>query len=408
MMRRGFFLSFLLLLGISLYADYSDFYSGWASFFYPNQDINTGMTLFPTLFIPMGGKYEGMGTAFTAVSNDLSFIESNPAGSALLTKTGLSFTHHSWIADSNIEGLVFATRLGDMGIAASAKFLYVPFNEKDEWGRAGGSGYYIESILTANVSYTLFSSYYWSGLAFGANVKLAYMGVPESIYPDQSLLTAMVDVGVLTRFNFLYFGKSVENNFSIGAAFKNYSPLSTIDPLPTLATFGIAYSPIRPLLLAVDFNLPISFNASVPAERYYFAGGLTVTFSPSVAIQAGVKFKGGNPMVTVGAIIDLATVSFVVNYNLDLTSTLDPLDKFSLGAKFSLGDSGTVDKKRQADQMYLEGIRLFAGDKLEEAIALWEKVLALDPGYTPAREHIEIAKKKLQFKKDIADLKNFD
>jgi cytochrome c-type biogenesis protein CcmH/NrfG len=58
--------------------------------------------------------------------------------------------------------------------------------------------------------------------------------------------------------------------------------------------------------------------------------------------------------------------------------------------------------------MYLEGIRLFAGDKLEEAIALWEKVLALDPGYTPAREHIEIAKKKLQFKKDIADLKNFD
>jgi hypothetical protein len=408
MMRRGLVIVFLFFSCLSLFAEYSDFYNQWANFFYPNHDENSGLTLFPSLFIPMGGKYEGMGTAFTAVSNDLSFIESNPAGSALLTKTELGFLHHSWIMDSNVEGVAFTTRVGDLGIAASGKFLYVPFNEKDEWGRAGGSGYYIESIATANVSYSLFKSYYFSGIALGVNLKLAYMGVPQSIYPDQSLITAMMDVGILTRFNFLYFGKSVENNFSLGAAFKNFSPFATGDPLPTVACFGLSYAPIRPLLLAVDFNLPVSLDPAVPAERYYFAGGLTVTFSPSVAVQAGVKFKGGNPLVTVGTTIDLATVSFVVNYNLDLTNTLDPLDKFSLAAKFNLGASDREDIRRAADEMYLEGVGLFANEKLEEAIALWEKVLALDPGYTPAAEHIAIAKRKLQLKKEISDHKTFD
>ncbi len=408
MTRWGLIALVFLFACLSLHAEYSDFYNQWASFFYPNQDANSGLTLFPSLFIPMGGKYEGMGTAFTAVSNDLSFIESNPAGSSQLTKTEIGFLHHSWIMDSNVEGVAFATRLGDLGLATSGKFLYVPFNERDEWGRAGGSGYYLEAILTANISYNFFKSYYFGGISVGANIKAAYMGVPANIYPDQSLLTAMVDVGVLTRFNFLYFGKSVEHNFALGATFKNFSPFATGDPLPTVATFGLSYEPIRPILIAIDFNLPISFDPNVPAERYYFAGGLALTFSPAVMVEAGIKFKGGNPMITVGSTIDLTTVSFNVNYNLDLTNTLNPLDKFSLSAKFNLGDAGRIDQKAAVDQLYLQGVGLFANDKIAEAIAVWERVLEIDPGYTPAREHIAIAKKRLQVQKEIKDRQVYD
>ncbi len=408
MMRRTLCAIFFVACSVSLHAEYSDFYAQWASFFYPNEDLNSGLTLFPSLFIPMGGKYEGMGTAFTAVSNDLSFIESNPAGSSQLPRTELGFLHHSWIMDSNIEGVAFATRFGDLGLAASGKFLYVPFNEKDEWGHAGGSGYYIESIVTANVSYNFLKTYYFGGISVGANVKLAYMGVPASIYPDQSLVTGMLDVGILTRFHFLYFGNSVENNFALGAAFKNFSPFATGDPLPTLATFGISYSPVRPILFAVDFNLPVSLDPNVPAERYYFAGGFSLTFSPSVVVEAGVKFKGGNPMVTIGSTIDLTTVSFAVNYNLDLSNTMNPLDKFSLSAKFNLGDSGRWDKRAMADELYLEGVGLFAKDKLEEAITVWEKVLKLDPGYTPARDNIAVAKRKLELLKEIKNRQVFD
>jgi hypothetical protein len=196
-------------------------------------DDNSGLTLFPSLFIPLGGKNEGMGTAFTAVANDISFIESNPAGSSLLPKTELAFLHHSWIMDSNIEGVTYVTRLDNLGLAAAGKFLYVPFNEKDGWGQAGGKGYYIEAIVTANLSYNLFKSYYFDGLALGINVKGAYMGIPESIYPDQSYITAMVDVGILTRFNLFKFYNANDKNFSIGATFKNFSPIPSDDPLPT-------------------------------------------------------------------------------------------------------------------------------------------------------------------------------
>ena len=401
MRRRVLFFVILSLLTVNTFAEYSDFYYDWARFFYPSMDDNAGMTLFPSLFIPLGGKNEGMGTAFTAVANDISFIESNPAGSSLLPKTELAFLHHSWIMDSNLEGVTYVTRLDDLGLAAAGKFLYVPFNEKDGWGRAGGKGYYLELIATLNASYNLFKSYYFNGLSVGANVKVAYMGVPESVYADQSYLTVMADVGVLTRFNLLKFYNADDKNFSIGATFRNVSPLPSDDPLPTLASFGLAYSPLRPLLLAVDFNLPVSFNPNIPAEKYYFAAGFTLAFSPFLSLQGGVKLKSSNPMVTLGATLDLDTVTFMVNYNLDLSSTMDPLDKFSLSAKFNLGDMGRSTKQQEIEKLYLTGIELYSNDRLEEAIATWEKVLELDPEHTPARHYLQVARDALNLKKEI-------
>jgi tetratricopeptide (TPR) repeat protein len=406
--KRVFLISVLLLTSIFVFGEYSDFYYQWAGFFYPNIDDNAGLTLFPSLFIPMGGEYEGMGTAFTAVARDSSFIESNPAASSTLPRSELAFLHHSWIMDSNLESVIYATRAGNFGFATSGKFLYVPFNEKDEWGRAGGKGYYLEAIGTLNFSYNLFSSYSFSGIAIGTNIKLAYMGIPESIRPNESVLTAMVDVGLLTRFNLLKFYSSREENFAIGLTFKNYSPLSTPDPLPTMATAGIAYSPIRPLLLAVDFNIPISLDPSIPAERVYLAGGFTLAFSPFIALQGGIKFKGGNPMLSLGTTIDLAYISFIVNYNLDLTNSLDPLDKFSIAAKFNLGDQGRASHRNSAEQLYLEGVDFYAKGDIEAAIGKWEKALEIDSSFSPARDYLAVAQKALKVKKEIVDKQKFD
>ena len=101
------------------------------------EDPNTGLTAFPTLLIPMGGRFEAMGTAFTAVADDASYIESNPAGSASLTYTELSFYHNDWIADTNIESVTFTTRKHNLGIGAAGKFLYVPFTEYNTFGEKG-------------------------------------------------------------------------------------------------------------------------------------------------------------------------------------------------------------------------------------------------------------------------------
>jgi len=371
-------------------------------------DPNAGLTLFPSLFFPLSGTLEGMGTAFTAVANDISFIESNPAASATLPSTELAFLHHSWIMDSNIEGIVYATRIDDFGMAFSGKFLYVPFNAKDEWGRAEGSGYYLETIGTFNLSYNFLKSYYFSGLSVGTNIKLAYMGIPDSIYPGQSVLTGMMDVGLLTRFDFLKFYHATENNFSVGAVFKNFSPIPLIDPVPSLFSAGIAYSPIRPLTLSVDFNLPVNLFTNVPSEQWYLAAGLSLAFTREVMLLSGVKLKAGNPIFALGTSIELPDVEFTVNYSLDLTNTLNPLDKFSIAARFDLGDEGRSGKAGTVDDIYLRGILSFAEGKVVEAIALWEQVLAIDPSYTPARDYIGIARKKLQLEREIIDRQKFD
>ena len=90
-------------------------------------DDNAGLTAFPVLNIPMGGKAESMAPAFSAVCNDISFIEWNPAGSSMLANNELAIFHNNWIADTKMEGAVYAMRFDSLGVAAGTKWLYTPF-----------------------------------------------------------------------------------------------------------------------------------------------------------------------------------------------------------------------------------------------------------------------------------------
>jgi hypothetical protein len=388
----------VLLLSLSpSFGDTSGFFYNFAEAFDWFADPNTGLTVFPTLLIPMGGRYEGMGTAFTAVADDPGFIEANPSGSSLLERSELAFYHHSWIADSNLEGVVYTMRFNDLGIGVGGKFLFLPFTAYNEWGDRESKGYISETIATLNVSYNFFSSYQFYGLSLGANLKAAYRNIPAEIYPDQSALTGMIDVGLLTRLNFLKFYISRSRNFSVGAVVKNLGLPALGEPLPTMATLGIAYSPIRPLTWAFDFNLPFSLNpVEYPAEHWYLASGLSVSVTDFLSVQGGFQLRGDNPRVSVGTALDLEKVSFVLNYNLDLSGRLNPADKFSVEARVHLGDGGRKAIQNQVDELYLNGMEAYANGKFAEAILYWQKVLELDPQFLPALQNIETAKKFLE------------
>ena len=405
MKRVGLSILLLLALGSRLPAGTGEAYFGLSGFLSQYfADPNTGLTVFPTLLIPMGGRYEGMGTAYAAVAMDSGFLESNPSGSALLERGELSFLHHSWIADSNLEGVIYTIRYNDLGIGIGGKFLFVPFTEYNDWGEREARGYFSETVATLNVSYNFFSSYSFYGLAVGANLKAAYRNVPIAIYPDQSVLTGLLDVGLLTRFNFLKFYSSRGKNFSVGLVLKNVGLPVLSEPLPTTGTLGIAYSPFRPLTWALDFNLPISFfPEQAPAERWYLATGVNVAVTPFLGLQGGVQLKGDNPRVSVGTTIDLAKVSFVLNYNLDLSGRLNPLDKFSIEAKLNLGDRGRLAERNRVDELYLAGLEAYAQGKLEEAIQLWEQTLELDASFLPARENIETARSALKLQQQMEE-----
>lgn len=70
----------------------------------------------------------------------------------------------------------------------------------------------------------------------------------------------MNDLGFLTRFNLLKSYVSRAKNVSFGVAFKNVGFGVLDDPLPTLLTLGLSYSIIRPLKIALDLNVPVSFD----------------------------------------------------------------------------------------------------------------------------------------------------
>jgi hypothetical protein len=404
MKRIALLVTVVFLAGLPVFADFSDFYYNLNQGLSGFADPNTGLTAFPSLLIPMGGKYEGMGTAYTAVAMDSSFLEANPSASSSLELTELAFFHHSWIADSNLEGVVYTVRYDDLGIGFGGKFLYVPFTEYNEWGDRENRGYISETVATLNVSYNFFSDFNFYGFGVGANLKTAYRNIPNVFYPDQSALTAMLDVGVLTRFNFLKFHISRSKNFSVGAVVRNIGFPALGDPLPSTASLGLAWSPLRPLTWAFDFNLPFSFTPQkTPPERWYLATGFNVMVTNFLSLQTGFRWKADNPRISLGTSVDMEKVSFVLNYNLDLSGRIDPLDKFSLQAKLNLGDRGRLAARNHIDELYLDGLEAYAKGNLVEAISLWEEVLELDPSYTPAKANIETAKKALELQTEMEE-----
>lgn len=387
-----------------MWATGADFYSAWSNLMKNFEDPNTGLTVFPTLLIPLGGMYEGMGTAFTAMSADTGFLESNPAASAVMKQTELAFYHHAWIADSNLEGVAYTMRIGDLGLGLGGKFLYVPFTAYNEWGAAGAQDYITETIATMNVSYNLLSGYYFSGVSVGGNLKVAYRSIPAVFAPNQSSLAVMADLGAQTRFNLLKFYSAQARNFSIGVAVKNLG-LTTLsdETLPQMASAGIAWNPLRPWTIAADFNYPFTFSWQPPAESWNVAVGTTVAMTEFLSLQAGVLMKADNPRLSLGTCIELGTLNFNVNYNLDLSGQLNPLDKFSVQAKLDLGDGGRGAREAQAEKLYLQGVEEFANGNYAKAIELWKQVLVIDPKYQPAADNIRTVEKTLSLQDQIQD-----
>jgi hypothetical protein len=197
-------------------------------------DDNAGLTAFPVLNVPMGGRSEGMAQAFSAVADDVSFIEYNPAGSSMLAKSELAFFHNNWIADTKLEGAAYATRLGNLGLAGGAKWLYTPFTEYNFYGERVSKGYYSEAVAILNASYNFLAGYYFSGVSLGMNLKGAFRFMPD--YTDnidniiagsgasQSAMMVMADFGALTRFDLFKFYNAQDRNASAALVLKNLGP----------------------------------------------------------------------------------------------------------------------------------------------------------------------------------------
>jgi hypothetical protein len=406
---EGFFvLALLMAVPLGVRADtYSDIYQIISNIL--GIDQNAGRTTMRSLLIPMGGLEEGMGTAYSAVSKDASYFESNPAASSLLDSTELSIFHNNWIADTKIESAVYTIRYKNLGIGVGGKWLYLPFDATNDFGDRVGAGYYSESMLGLNASYNFFPGFYSSGLSAGATAKLVYRSMPvvdNGATAGNSALGVMIDAGLLSRFNLFKFYSSRDKNFSLALTVKNLGPPVQGDPLPTEATFGLAYSPIRPLIVSLDVTQPIDLVDISTSEQLSIAGGALMQVSDFFQIHGGMLVEGGNPRITIGSTFDVQLARITVNYTLDLTTQFTPLNRVSVQAAFSLGDLGRGDIAKKVDTLYLSGLDAYARGEIDAAIALWDEALKLDPTFDPAKESRKAALASKGLKQTIIELQN--
>jgi hypothetical protein len=396
------------------YASLTDFLTD----LYGGVDDNAGLTAFPVLNVPMGGKSEAMGTSFTAVADDISFVAWNPAGSSMIQNTEFGFFHNNWIADTNVEGIVYTSRVKNLGLAAAGKWLYLPFTQYNLFGDRVSSGYYSEAVGTLNISYNFFSGYYFTGISLGLNVKGAFRFVPDfANYDDgviengsgrsQSAAAIMADFGALTRFNFLKFYNARENNTSIGVVIRNLGLPSMGDPLPTVMSAGIAYKPFRPILLAFDFSLP--FNMANPnlSEKPYWSAGISAAITNFLSMRAGLLAKTGNVRITAGAEIILQNITLDINYSLDLLTQVEPLNRISLGVRFNFGDQGRQAASDEADDLYFQGLDAYAAGSYAEAQYYWEETLKIMPRFEPAKEGLQLLARSRDLEAQIRELMEF-
>lgn len=386
----------------------SDLYEFVSSYFSP--DPNAGLTVFPSLLIPMGGLAEGMGMAYTAVAQDSSYFEFNPAASSSLEKTELAVFHNNWIADTRIEGAVYTLRYKALGFGIAGKWLYLPFTGYDDFGDREGSGYYSEALVAFNASYNFLAGYYFNGLALGATGKIAYRSVPTEIEDaaGNSALGTMLDLGLLTRFNALKFYSSRQKNASVGLTLKNFGPPVLGEPLPTVASLGLAYSPLRPLIVSFDFSKPINLVEPEKSEQPNYAAGFVLSMTKFFQLQGGFLLKGGNPRISLGSSFSIELVRLTVNYTLDLTTQFTPLNRISIQAAFDLGDFGRAELAKKVDTLYLSGLDAYAAGDTAAAVAAWSECLKLDSGFDPARESLLAAKGSLDLQGSIEELQKLE
>ena len=393
-------------------------------------DPNEGETSFRSLLIPFGGRTESLGSAYTGLCDDISYLQFNPSAGSIQKETQIALFHNSWIADSKIETLAYTTRFNKiphLSWGAYASCFYMPFTEYNFFGDRVAGSYYTETVFALNGSYNLLAGYDFKGLAVGATIKSAWRGMPD--YTDnntdaiiagsglaQSALAIMGDVGIMMQFNFLKFYSSREPNVRIGVSAQNLgvaltgfgSEVKLDDPLPTTVAAGISVKLIKPITVSADFVQPLNLQNMSTWHIPYFNSGVSIQFASFVSFLAGFSLRGANPRISTGFEVEAAKIRLNFNYSLDLTTSTAPLNRISLSAKILLGDKGRSVIDAEVDEYYQLGLKYYADAKWEDAIMVWEEAVKLNKRFDPAIQGIQSARRQIEMFKKIKESLQLD
>ena len=424
--RKTTFLIFLILLCAKAgAASITDAEAAIGDLFSSLVDSDEGTTSFRSLLIPFGGRTESLGNAYTGLCDDISYLRFNPAAGSIQKETQIALFHNAWIADSKLETLAFTSRFKTIPHLSTGGYIscfYMPFTEYNLFGDRVAASYYTETIAAFNASYNILAGYDFKGLAAGITLKAGWRGMPDYTDNDtgaiisgsglaQSALSIMADVGIMLQFNFLKYYSSRDPNVRIGISAQNVGVSFTgfgnsvriDDPLPTTVAAGISVQFVKPVMVSFDFVQPLNLTDFSNYRIPYFNAGLSIQFASFVSFLAGFSLKGANPRISSGFEFEVAKIRLNMNYTLDLTTSLAPLNRISLSAKILLGDKGRSITDAQVDEYYQLGLKYYADAKWEDAIIVWQEALKLNKRFDPAIQGIQSARYQIEMFKMIQE-----
>ncbi|MBR1536816.1 MAG: UPF0164 family protein [Treponema sp.] len=409
MKKISIFSIFFLILFPAPALDLTGLQDSLSEIFSSSVDDNEGSTTFRSMNIPCGGRTESLGTVFTAICDDASFFDYNPAASAVLEKSEIAVYHNTWISDSAQETLALTRRNGSFGYGAQLKCFYVPFSEYNLYGDRVASSYYSETSLAFNTAYNFLSGYTFKGLTLGTNAKLAWRNVPD--YTDnqndsvisgsgleQSALGIMADFGLLLRFSALKTYQDREPNIKVGLSLNNFgialtgfgSSVKKDDDVPSRISFGLSYRPFQRFTISTEIRKPLVLSDLSASTKLSFGVGAEAKITDFFAFQTGFLLQGANPRISMGSEFEIKGIKMDVAYTFDLTSSANPINHISLSAKMTFGDRGRKEAMQKVDEAYLAGLKLYAEGYYTEALYKWNEAIIiagsepLDMRYEPA------------------------
>lgn len=377
-------------------------------------------TSFPSLNIPAGGRCESLGTAMTAMCDDPSFMDYNPAVSSILKETQAAVFHNSQISGGSMETITGTTRFNNFGTGFQLKTFFSPLSRYNLSGTKNSSNYYSETSLAINTSYNFFSGYDFKGLAAGISLRSTWRNMPD--YTDSSALAFTADFGLLMRFNFFKEFTSDMPNLSVGLAANNIgffltgfkSGLKTETSLPSKISIGLSYRPIKKLLVNLEFRQPVNLKNILLSESFAVAAGLEFSFTDFFDVEGGILFQDGKTKLSTGTQFSFRKIQMSLSYACTLDSTTQE-HSVSLAAKINLGDKGRTQNDEQVKKLYAEGIELYAKGEKEnmlKAIEKWEeaKKLSASKGikFDPAIKAIKTAKELISLHQQIISVEKQD
>ena len=180
------------------------------------------------------------------------------------------------------------------------------------------------------------------------------------------------------------------------------------DPLPSALCAGASYRLLKFLAFTADFRQPMNFQNFSKSGLWSAGIGVDWTVTNYLEFMAGFRLKGGNPRFSLGSEFKIKKFIFDVNYTFDLTSSLNPVNHFSLSARVALGDRGRKIKREMCDKYYTLGLDEYAKGNYDEAVKWWTEALKEDKSFTPAKKWIETVRGSQRLYNRVLDIQSLD